>query len=136
LDQAEARLARGSNDEPVWPWIFRFDERKLAGFRAQVAGTLGRVRLAEAALRVAHDPRQAPKPRAVLDVLRAGVLARSGNVDEACRIAVEAFDVGQAYHSERVTRAVAAFRNSLGAQSSREVVELDERLYATYREEL
>lgn len=136
LDQAEARLARGSNDEPVWPWIFRFDERKLAGFRAQVAGELGRVRLAAAALRVARDPQQAPKPRAVLDVLRASVLARSGDVDEACRIAAAAFDVGQTYHSERVMRAVTDFRHSLGARSSRAVIELDERLYTTYREEL
>lgn len=136
LDQAEARLVRGSNDEPVWPWIFRFDERKLAWFRAQAAGKLGCVKVAEKALQLAHDPQQAPKPRAVMDVLRAGVLAQSGRMDEACRLAADAFDVGQTLDSERVTRAVAAFRKTLGTRSCRAVAELDERLYATYREEL
>ncbi|GAA0920425.1 hypothetical protein [Virgisporangium aurantiacum] len=136
LDHAEARLARASNDEPVWPWIFRFDERKLAGFRAQVAAKLGRPKLAEKALQIAHDPQQAPKPRAVVDVMRAGVLASDGNLDEACKVAVEAFDVGRSYDSERVTRAVAEFRNTLGTQPGRAVAELDERLYGTYREEL
>ncbi len=136
LDQAEFRLSRASNDEPVWPWIFRFDERKLAGFRAQVAGRLGRIKVAERALQVAHDPQQAPKPRAVMDVLRAEVLAQSGQVDEACRVAAEAFDIGQTYDSERVTRAVASFRNTLGTRAGRATAELDERLYATYREDL
>jgi len=107
LDRAELRLSRASNDEPVWPWIFRFDERKIAGFRAQVAAKLGRIRVAERALHVAQDPQQAPKPRAVVDVLRAELLARSGHFEEACRVAGEAFDVGRCYGSERVIRAVA-----------------------------
>jgi transcriptional regulator with XRE-family HTH domain len=136
LDHAESRLARAAHDEPVWPWIFRFDERKLAGFRARVAGKLGRHGLATRALQLAHDPQQAPKPRAVMDVLRAEVLARSGKVDEACAVAVKAFDVGQTYDSERVIRAVAGFRNSLGSHAGRAPAELDERLYGIYREEL
>ena len=136
LDHAEGRLCRALNDEPVWPWIFRFDERKLAGYRAQVAAKLGRVKAAEKALQIANDPQQAPKPRAVMEVLRAGILAQSGNIDDACKVAAEAFDVGQAFGSERVTRAVATFRTTLGVRSGRAVAELDERLYATYLEEL
>ena len=85
-------------------------------------------------MQVAHDPQQAPKPRAVMDVLRAELLAQSGQFDEACRLAGEAFDVGQAYDSERVTRAVAAFRNALGTRAGRATAELDDRLYVTYRE--
>lgn len=135
LEQAEGRLAHASNDEPIWPWIFRFDERKIAGFRAQVAGRLGRVKVAEKALRVATDAQQAPKPRAVLDILRAGVLAQSGNIDEACKVAIKAFDVGQAYDSERVTRAVADFRTTLGKRPGRTAADLDDRLYGRYREE-
>jgi hypothetical protein len=135
LDQAEGRLSRATNDEPVWPWIFRFDERKLAGFRAQVAGKLGRIKIAENALQLTNDPQQAPKPRAVMDIVRAGVLAQAGNVDEACRVAAKAFDVGQTYDSERVTRAVASFRNTLGTRAGHATAELDERLYATYRED-
>jgi hypothetical protein len=71
-----------------------------------------------------------------MDVMRAGVLARAGNLDEACKVAVAAFDVARSYDSERVTRAVAEFRNTLGPQPGRAVAELDERLYGTYREEL
>lgn len=135
LDHAESKLARSCNDEPAWPWIFRFDERKLAGFRAQVAGKLGRPKVAEKALQIAYDPHQAPKPRAVMDVLRANVIAQSGRIDEACKLAAEAFDVGRTYDSERVTRAVTTFRRALGARSTHAVAELDARLYATYREE-
>lgn len=135
LDQAETRLVRATNDEPVWPWIFRFDDRKLAGFRAQVASSLGRVSVAEKALQLAYGAQQAPKPRAVMDALHAGNLARAGNVDEACRVAVEAFDVGKTYDSERVLRAIAAFRNTLGTRAGRATKELDERLYGTYRED-
>jgi transcriptional regulator with XRE-family HTH domain len=136
LDQAETRLGRATNDEPVWPWIFRFDERKLAGFRAQAASSLGRIKVAERALHLAYDAHQAPKPRAVMDALRASNLAKTGKVDEACRVATEAYDVGQMYDSERVLRAVATFRNTLGTRAGRTTAELDERLYGTYREDL
>jgi hypothetical protein len=136
LEHAEARLARTINDEPVWPWIFRFDERKLAGFRAQAANKLGRNRLAQKALQIAYDPHQAPKPRAVMETLRAAALARAGHIEEACRIATDALNVGQTYDSERVLRSVATFRNALGANAGRATAELDERLYGTYREDL
>jgi hypothetical protein len=46
----------------------------------------------------------------------------------------DAFDVGREYDSERVIRAVAMFRNSLGMRAGRATAELDERLHATYRE--
>ncbi|GAB3806631.1 helix-turn-helix domain-containing protein [Micromonospora zhanjiangensis] len=135
LDHAEARLGRAAYDEPVWPWIFRFDERKIAAVRVQVAAKLGRADVAGRALRVV-DPNQAPKPRAVTDVLRAEVLAQAGDVDEACRVAAQALDVGRAYDSERVIRAVATFRTTLGSRrSTRAVAELDERLHSRYREE-
>jgi len=119
LDHAESRLGRVANDEPVWPWIFRFDHQKLAGFRAQAACTLGRFALAEKALAAAQDPQQAPKQRAVMALLRAETLARSDRAEEACAVATEAYDVGKSFDSERVVRAVAAFRNSLGAKAGR-----------------
>lgn len=87
------------------------------------------------ALQIAYDPHQTPKLRAVMDVLRANVIAQSGRIDEACKLAAEAFDVGRTYDSERVTRAVTTFRRALGARSTHAVAELDARLYATYREE-
>ena len=87
-------------------------------------------------MEMAHDPQQAPKPQAIMDVVRAEVMAQTGQVDEACRVAVEAFDVGLVYDSERVTRAVASFRKTLGSRAGRATAELDERLYSTYREDL
>jgi hypothetical protein len=137
LERAESRLARAQNDEPVWPWIFRFDDKKLSGFRAQVAAKLGDVDIAQRALQAAHDPQQAAKPRALADILRADLLAQSGDLDEACRVAIEAFDIGRRYDSERVTRAVAEFRTSLRPRvgiRSQVTADLDERLYATYQE--
>ncbi|MBL0888492.1 helix-turn-helix domain-containing protein [Myceligenerans indicum] len=133
LDHAETRLARAEYDEPVWPWIFRFDHQKLAGFRAQAAEKLGLVRAAEKALLVAAQSHQAAKPRAVTDVLRARVLARAGHLDEACSLAAAAFDVGIAYDSERVTRAVTEFRHSL-VRPGRAADDLDDRLHSIYRE--
>jgi transcriptional regulator with XRE-family HTH domain len=134
LDLAQARLSRAAHDEPVWPWIFRFDEQKLAGFRAQVAAKLGLVRMAQRAIELCQDQNQAPKPRAVMDVHRAGILAQAGHVDEACALAVDAFDTGRTYGSERVIRAVAAFRTQLGTRAGRATARLDDRLYATYQE--
>lgn len=135
LNHAEARLSRACNDDPVWPWIFRFDDRKLAGFRAQVAGMLGDIKLAEKALQIAYDPQQAPKARAIMNILHAEILAQSGEIEEACKLAVEAFDIGRAFDSERVTRAVANFRSELGVRPMRATVELDECLYSIYKGE-
>jgi transcriptional regulator with XRE-family HTH domain len=137
LDQAEARIGRATADEPVWPWIFRFDNRKLAGFRAQAATALGQNQIAKAALRDAYDARQAPKPRAAMEVLRARSLANSGRIEEACNVALAACDIGLAYDSERVLRAVARFRNDLGTRAGGGIVaELDERLFSLYKEDV
>ena len=135
LDQAETRIARATTDEPVWPWIFRFDDRKLAGFRAQAATALGQAVIANAALRDAYDARQAPKPRATMEVLRARGLTNSGRIDEACNVALAACDIGLAYDSERVLRAVARFRNDLGTKAGGAAAELDERLFSMYKED-
>jgi len=135
LDQAEARLGRALTDEPVWPWIFRFDNRKLAGFRVQVATALGRNQIAHAALSDAYDVHQAPKPRASMEILRARNLAGSGRIEDACKAAIAAFDIGLAHDSERVLRAVARFRNDLGTKAGGAASGLDERLFSIYRRE-
>jgi hypothetical protein len=36
------QLARVAAQEPVWPWVYAFDEIKLAGYRAEIAARLGR----------------------------------------------------------------------------------------------
>jgi hypothetical protein len=75
LDSAELRLAKASNDEPVWPWLFRFDLPKLAGFRATAEAKLGRWKAAEASLGLAAKARRSEKQRAVSDLEHARALA-------------------------------------------------------------
>ena len=134
LDDAERRLAKATNNEAVWPWIFRFDEPKLAGYRAAAAAKLGRTRLAEKAFELAGTVPQAPKQRAVMDLAHARALANGGEVEKACAVATSAFDAGAALGSARVVHEVAAFRSALGNRAGRAVSELDDRLHATYQE--
>jgi hypothetical protein len=135
LDGAERRLAKASSDEPVWPWLFRFDLPKLAGFRATAEAKLGRWEAAEASLSLAAKARRSDKQQAVSDIDRARALAARRDVERACAVAVSALDTGIAYGSERVVRAVADFRSSLG-RVGRVSAELDERLHSVYRDDL
>ncbi|MFV2009912.1 MULTISPECIES: helix-turn-helix domain-containing protein [unclassified Micromonospora] len=136
LNHAEDRLAKARNDEPVWPWIFRFDHQKLASFRAQVASKLDQPSLASRALSIAASgPAQSPKTKALSDVLRAQILAKSGRLDEACNIACEAFDAGKKYESEKILQSVSRFRESLGGRAGKLTLDLDERLYGRYQED-
>jgi transcriptional regulator with XRE-family HTH domain len=135
LDNAERRLVKASNDEPVWPWLFRFDVPKLAGFRATAEAKLGRWRDAEVALSLAAKAKRSEKQTAVSDVEHAKALAARSQVEHACAVAVSAFDTGVAYGSERVVRAVADFRATLGQVGS-VAAELDDRLNSVYRDDL
>ena len=55
LDRAEGHLPAANTTEPAWPWLFRFDEPKLAGYRAVAAARLGRHKIAAAALTIADQ---------------------------------------------------------------------------------
>lgn len=136
LDVAEGRLDRVADDDPVWPWLFRFDRPKLAGYRAAVEAKLQRWRAAAGSFRTAAGATQSPKQHAVLQVEQARVLAARDQSERACALAVDAFDTGRAYGSERILRAVAAFRAALGGRGGAAVAELDDRLNTVYRDEL
>lgn len=118
------------DDEPVWPWVFRFDRPKIAANRAVAAARLGMPALAVAAFANAA-PVRSPKQAAVLTVEHARALAAGGELTEACRLAVSAYDVGRRYGSERVQQAVRGFRAQLPMSPC--TGELDERLHATYQ---
>lgn len=133
LDVAERRLSRAVDDEPVWPWLLRFDEAKLAGYRATAQVKLHRWRAATESFRVATPTAQSPKQRAMLRVEQARAFVAQDQAEHACTLAVDAFDVGHAYGSERVMRAVAAFRADLRHRGGTAVAELDDRLNAVYR---
>jgi hypothetical protein len=119
----------------VWPWLFRFDLPKLAGFRATAEAELGRFKAAEASLGLAATARRSAKQRAVGDIELARVLAASREVERACAVAVCALETGVTYGSERVVRAVVDFRSSLGRVGSA-AAELDDRLHSVYRDDL
>ena len=64
---------------------------------------------------------------------RARAIAADGHADQACALALDAYDVGCQYDSERVRQDVRDFRASLGARIPRHVTaELDERLHSAY----
>jgi hypothetical protein len=135
LNRAEQRLSGANSEEPVWPWLFRFDERKLAGYRATVAARLLMLDEAADALMLAREAVSAPKQRAAMEIERARLLAATGNLEKACATAIGAFDTGRSYGSNRVLQAVIDFRNSLGVQHGRLTAELDQRFDSLYQED-
>ncbi|MBT8225619.1 MAG: helix-turn-helix domain-containing protein [Dactylosporangium sp.] len=134
LDDAERRIGRVANTEPVWPWLFRFDQHKLGGYRAVAASHLGYHRTAEHLFTAFEHVSASPKQSAVTTVARAGVLAATGQVDQACQLAVAALRTGRILGSERIIRAVSDFRTRLRTTSSA-TTELDQCLAQSYEEE-
>jgi transcriptional regulator with XRE-family HTH domain len=134
LDSAERRLGSANNDEPVWPWLFRFDRPKLAGYRAAAEAKLGRWQAADVSLSLAAKAQRSEKHQAVNDVEHARVLAAGHQIEAACTIAASALDTGIRYGSERVVRAVAELRSSLG-RVGKATADLDDRLHSVYRDD-
>jgi hypothetical protein len=63
----------------------------------------------------------------------ARALAADGQLDQACALALGAYEVGDSYDSERVRQAVRDFRSGLrGRAPQRVTAGLDERLYSAY----
>jgi len=66
-------------------------------------------------------------------VEQARALAASGQLDQACALALAAYDVGCSYDSERVRQAVRDFRHGPGARAPQRITaDLDERLHSAY----
>ena len=132
LDDAD-RYTDTSGGEPVWPWVFQFDSSKIASYRAITAARLSMPRLASQAFDQAATSVRSPKQAAVVAVEQARVLAAGGQLEQACALAVAAYDVGGTYHSERVRHAVREFRASLGPRPPQRITgELDARLHSAY----
>jgi len=131
LDDAR-RYADADTGDPVWPWVFPFDSSRVASYRAITASRLGLVKIAMDAFGQAEAARS-PKQAALVAVEHARVLATGGDLDQACDLAVTAYDVGCSYESERVQQAVREFRTSLtGRNAQRITAELDDRLHSVY----
>jgi hypothetical protein len=104
--------------DPVWPWIFRVDAPKIASYRAIAASRLKLPKIAADTFERAETSRS-PKQAALVAVEHARVLATGGDLDQACALAVTAYDIGCNYESERVRQAVREFRGSIDGRDGR-----------------
>jgi hypothetical protein len=133
LGDAERHADAGSHSDPVWPWVFQFDPPKIASYRAIAASRLGLTKIAADAFRQADESSRSPKQAALVAVEQARALATDGHPEQACALAVTAYNVGAAYESERVRLAVRDFRASLGTWVPGHVTaELDDQLHSAY----
>ncbi|MFJ6770916.1 helix-turn-helix domain-containing protein [Kitasatospora sp. NPDC091257] len=124
--------ASNHGQPPPWPWVFTFDEAKVAGFRVACGASLGLPRWvsdsAGPALATGHA-----KQRALLMLdLAAGRLA-AGQIEAAFALAAEALKTGLQYRSGRIIERSRALRRSLSTSSLPKVVrEFDDRLHGVY----
>lgn len=133
LREAEsAVIASERAAAPPWPWVFPFDDAKLAGYRALVMVRLGRADEAVAAFAESLSSVQpAIKQRGVLMTEIATAKAMSGDYDEAFHLVSNALTVGITYGSERIIQRARRFRRTYGGPMTGSARAFDERLRAT-----
>ncbi|MFH8786396.1 helix-turn-helix domain-containing protein [Streptomyces roseoverticillatus] len=117
-----ARLA--TTDAPPWPWVFSFDERKVAAARVTCGARLGRPRWvlsslsdATAALSSCHE-----KQRALLMLDVASGHLASGQLEAAFALASQALRTGLRLRSGRVAERARAFRRNYSSATPPAVV--------------
>jgi hypothetical protein len=139
--RALARAARSveqvrGSDPPPWPWVFPFDEAKLAWYRALVAVRLNHSADALSAfaesLSAVHA---APKQRAIVMLEVATAARQDGTskhdrdrIDEAFRLAGDGLELGVTYSSERVVERARRFRREYLGPAMSCVHEFDDKL--------
>ena len=89
--------------------------RQLASYKAITASRLALAEIATQAFDQARAARS-PKQAAIVAIEHARAVASSGDLDQACVLAVAAYDIGCRYQSERVCHAVRGFRAGLGGR--------------------
>ncbi|MER5928327.1 helix-turn-helix transcriptional regulator [Streptomyces mirabilis] len=111
----KALEGRNTNDEPEW--ISYFDEAELAAEAAHCFRDVNSARQA-----VAHAENAMSGSHVRSDFFATMVLAdahlRAGDVEEACRVAVDALDLGEQLKSARCVSYLAEFRQNLAAVSN------------------
>ncbi|MGH7378276.1 MAG: hypothetical protein ACREKK_12755, partial [Candidatus Methylomirabilales bacterium] len=131
MDRAETALTESpAEDRPLSPWPALY-RRGLARHRGGVATSLGLPEMARSALQQGLEGPARPLYRACALCDLAASHIQLGEVEEACRLAGEAFEVGVAMGSHRAVRHVRKVREQMEPQkATRAVRELDERLLA------
>ena len=97
LDGAQRHADADSGADPVWPWVFQFDSSKIASYRASAAGRLGLTKIAAEIFDQADGASRSPKQAALVTVEQARALAADRHFDQACALAIAAYDIGAAY---------------------------------------
>jgi tetratricopeptide (TPR) repeat protein len=127
IERARECLASAS-DELVIPGIFSFVPEKLAFYEASGAVLLRRperaLEASETALSL-YDMTETTEP-ALTKLERASALAQSGEVSEACRVAIDAISDPRTYQSITVRTRAHRFDELLGDVRSQEVNEFRE----------
>ncbi|MGI5208741.1 helix-turn-helix domain-containing protein [Spirillospora sp. CA-108201] len=139
LRRAQQAIDADDHAPPPWPWVFPFDEAKLAGYRALVAVRLNQPSAALAAFAESLTNNQpAPKQRAAI-MLEVATAVRQGaelahdaaQADEAFRLGNDALRVGVTYASDRVIQRARGFRRQYSGPTTARVREFDRLLRAT-----
>jgi transcriptional regulator with XRE-family HTH domain len=139
LGMAERAIDADRASMPPWPWVFPFDDAKLAGYRALVAVRLRQPSHALTAFAESLTSAQpAPKQRAAL-MLEVATAVRQGGelehdaaqVDEAFRLGNDALKIGTKYGSERVIQRARRFRREYQGPRTTKVREFDRHLRST-----
>ncbi|WP_107482478.1 helix-turn-helix domain-containing protein [Streptomyces scabiei] len=124
-----------SEEAPPWPWVFAFDQRKVAAARVTCGARLARPRWvltslddATAALTSNHE-----KQRALLGLDVASGHMTSGHLDTAFALATHALDTGLRLRSGRVVERARAFRRSYSSATPPTIVrDFDAKLHDAY----
>ncbi|MEW1720092.1 helix-turn-helix transcriptional regulator [Streptomyces sp. NPDC093109] len=136
LQACEQHAGRISGSDPIaWPWIFAFDERKIAACRITCAARLGpahRTRMSDeviaAALSGGHD-----KQRALLTLDVASRHLAEGNTDAAFGLGGRGLSEGIRLRSGRIVEKARALRRCYSSSSPPSMVrEFDDQLHTAY----
>ncbi|WP_406515621.1 helix-turn-helix domain-containing protein [Streptomyces sp. NBC_00873] len=131
-EQHTARVPR--EDPPPWPWVFSFDERKVASCRVVCGARLGRTRWVLSSQEIAtalssgHE-----KQRALLTLDVATGHLSTDRVDSAFALATRAVQDGVRLRSGRIVERARAFRRSYATATPPGIVrDFDTLLHDTY----
>lgn len=135
LGEAERAIEHGPADaEPLWPWVYPFDEAKIAVYRGACAAKLQLPKVGLPALAKALDGLSTTptKQRALTLCDQAALYALVGELDEACRLTGEAHSIGIQTRSRKVVGRVQQVRaQSAMRRPARAVHDLNEHVRET-----
>ena len=127
-----AEEAIGLDDDPLWPEGFRFDEARVTRYRGACAAELGLADIASPALEqaLAASPARLSKLRGRILTDLALTQVHGDEIEEACRLTGEAFDISIGMAYTRLLGRVQEVRRAFPAswKSTQAVRELDEMM--------